>query len=251
MKEFWSEGLPKIFEQFDNSTKIVALFIVMFFIFLIILKGKINIKHFKIFLGFILLLFTIVFIVDRFSNRIKLSNNFILNEDFLDNNNDWNIGQKQRTNSKISNGFLYLSSYQNAWYPLSIFAQEILSNDNIEISTKFKIINSSNGYGGIDWGMDNKQNRLASYLKNPKNLFLGIQNKSNKIDALIDWSENLNINQDDFNEIKIRNVGSNTEFFINGAKIFVTEKLPLVGGRVGFSVFNAQIVVDYITIKKL
>lgn len=253
MKEFWTEGLPKIFEQFDFTNRIVALFIVMFFIMLISLKGKMNAKSLKMLLGFIFILFLTILIFNVLKDNTKSNQQkSTFNEDFIDNRNDWNIGKRQRTTSKINNGYLYFSSNQNALYPLSILLNNLSVNQDIEISCKFRLINNSNdGYGGIEWGKDDKNNSIVAYLNNSKQLFIGLQRNSNNIDALINWEGNLNINKNDFNEILIRNKSNTAEFYINGSKIFTTEKLSLYGERVGFSVFNSEIVVDYLRVNKL
>ena len=131
--------------------------------------------------------------------------------------------------------------------------KELVKNkNNVEIKSSIKCISSNGtlGYCGLDWGMNNSQERLFFYINTVGKIAIGKQEKHQKPFFLLNWASNFNLKNGDFNEIKIRVKNGETSFYINESKIG-SISFDFYGDDVGFSVCNSTIIADFLKIEKM
>lgn len=260
MNSIW-KFIADILKAVNGPWSLIA-FIALCIVWVLLYSKKISKgfleKIIKYFFGLIILLFIIALVFNFLKNKKPDGDiddsTFILNEEYDSNVNNWDLGNRKRLIAEEENGLLSISSNSNAWYPLTIPIEKLISEgENIEISCKYRVSElSQGGFGGLEWSMDNGQkNRLSLCLNNRKEWFLGITSVGEVILPYLKWQSNFNIKNNNFNTIVITYSSGKVKVFINEA--FITDLSPLSfqGNRIGFSLNNAKLQIDYLRIKKI
>ena len=192
-------------------------------------------------------------VTDNIQNETYNDSNYLISEQFNNNNTNWFTGSDEKKSFNVKNGKYYLSHKRNekGW---STYAEKFIdTNKDFEIETKIDKIDGVTNYGyGIMFGKKGTSD-FRFYISS-NGYYKIARLVENKEEVIQKWVTTPNVNTGNLksNKLKIRKEGGFYKFYINDKFTYQTEYEPFFGNDLGFVVYNNQeIAIDFLRVKYL
>jgi len=200
----------------------------------------------------------IVFILTLMSisfSEIKGQSNILLNEEFMDNSRNWDVGKDPDENSEIKLGKYLMDNYSKTnWHWFATSVEVNTKNDFIIESNlnKLKPYNDNDTYG-IMWGTEDPQNCFAFVINTQNQVYSVFSIYGGNWFKLINWRRSSHINYGNAaNKLGIAKIGKELVFVINDEPVDKTPFQEFYGNKIGFYVGpKLTIAVDNLLVKEL
>jgi hypothetical protein len=192
-----------------------------------------------------------------FTIPLEAQNKYLLFEENFDNNqNNWLLGDRAKTNAYIQNGFFYLEGKRpNYNYSRRIEQGYLREHQDFEIEIRLKQIAGTNSRGyALEWGGNSLMNTFYEFwLRNDGSYSIDkFDGSTRKFTDYVAWTPSNLVKINDFNVLKVRKIGQKLQCFINEKAVFETDFPKLYGNEIGFIVPPLSTVeVDYLKINTL
>jgi hypothetical protein len=204
-------------------------------------------------------------IADSFGNCIKTNSLLphkdtsapvvIFFDDFIDNKNNWTIGDNKNVTARIDSGLYYLTARGHAYGE----AQEIKINTrkDFEIETRIKILSGNaehkNYYSMVFWGRDGMDSYYFTFAKDGfSSVELCDSKHQSDCTPMKGSLQKTALNSEDFNVYTIRKTGRTYTFLINGTQVYQMPFAPFFGNLTGFGAGRkVSLAVDYLKVSYL
>ena len=182
------------------------------------------------------------------------SNKVILNEEFNDNSNNWNIYDKPEANIQIINGNFNMQGKMLGKAIISTISSLIDTTIDYRIEAEITKITGidDNGFGLV-WGCLDANNELEFVISGNGQFKITQWQKGLKTE-LIPWTYFSGIKRWDSstNRLRIEKHGNITKFYINDYYVARTKAPKIMDNKVGFIINeNMQISANYLHIEKI
>ncbi len=167
----------------------------------------------------------------------------IVNEEFNDNFNNWPQHSGNILSETFDNGFYVIKN----GLPYAMFYANglIVSYTEYQVETRFKLSSDTIAYGALVWFSDSSDNMNVFAIYNNRYFVIFSGSDTNRVLQVKLKSDA--INSDGFNVLKIRKKGDSTFFYINGIRVYGTDKVAYYGDFFGFSLSGYSVLtVDYL-----
>ncbi|MEQ9303766.1 MAG: caspase family protein, partial [Marinoscillum sp.] len=161
-----------------------------------------------------------------------------MSESFNNNQNNWLVGDRARTNAQIVNGKFYLES-KRAGYNYSRRTEEgyLRSGQDYEITIQIRQVKGTNTRGyGLEWGGNSLDNSFYEFWLRSDGFFSidRFDDSSRSFHDYVPWTYSAAISTNDFNTLKVSKNGDQMTFSINGVQVHQMNAPPILGSEVGF-----------------
>lgn len=184
-----------------------------------------------------ILLFTLISVLISCSSLFAQT--IILNEEFSDNSNSWDIGKDRDENSEIRLGKYLMDNYSKTnWHWFAIETDLDSKNDFLIESS----INKLNSYSkddiyGLMWGTEDPNNCFAFVVNSIDKTYTAFSIYGGTWFNLINWQKSDYINYGNTaNKLGIAKIGKDLVFIINDEPVNKTPFQEFYGKNVGFFV---------------
>ncbi len=181
-----------------------------------------------------------------------LGQNYLLKEDFDNNNNEWPfIATAETYDNQIKNGHLEWRNKSTGYQSSYFFTNEDW-NKNFKITMRLKLASGrKNNLIGLYFSSNQKRTHYYRF---------GISdNGSWRVDAVNDegtlinsgWIKSSAIKSGEYNELEIRKLGNNTFFSINGVTVDFQKDLKEIGKYIAVSTCDSShVLFDYVYVEE-
>lgn len=180
----------------------------------------------------------------------------LLIENFDNNDNLWLLGDRAKTNARISSGLFYLES-KNAKYNYSRRTERafIRNHQDFEITLRIRQVkgDGTRGYG-LEWGGNSLDNSFYEvWLRGDGHYSIDkFDDPTGSFTDYVPWTYSSAIRIDGFNDIRVRKIGAELTYYLNGELVHTMAFPGLMGSEVGFIAPPAGAVeVDFLHISLL
>ena len=182
---------------------------------------KIEVDNFKVYYG------------DNKQSNKKTTSGFVINEEFDNNDNGWDISNTDVATSKISNG-KYIANISSGIYWLDRL-QNLTIDESRDWVMESEMIKKSGSVGyGLTWGGDNGGGRFNFYITNEKTYTIS-RWKSYNVTSYFSGTYSSFINADGItNKLTVKKVGEKIKFYINDNYIAQIDNEAFFGKYFGF-----------------
>ena len=182
---------------------------------------------------FSLILFALIFFTDVSKSQV---NTVVINEQFNDNSNYWDLYDEPESMLSIRNGKYSMKGKMLGRAITSTIDYPGTENDNFKISVELTKLNGidDNGFGLIWGGKD--ENNEYEFVISGNGQFKVIEWKNRIKKDLIAWTFYSNIKKWDntTNRLRIEKRGESIKFYINDNYVAMVLSVENMGNRIGF-----------------
>ena len=174
--------------------------------------------------------------------------NILIDEQFIDNKNNWYEWNYEYSRGKIQNGY-YLFEYQKEnreafWKEIRIDEQKDFT---IEATIK-RLAGKDDHEYGILWGIGKDWDNCYEFLIQPAGYYCYRKRMNASSQNVIDWTESKAV-KNDVNVLTVKKRGMKILFFINGQYVNETNFERFFSDNVGFIIYKQQQVgIDHLQI---
>ena len=176
-------------------------------------------------------------------------------DDFHNNKNNWTVADNKKINSRIDDGFYYLTAPGHAYGE----AQEVKidTRRDFEIETRIKIVSGNaehkNYYSMLFWGREAMDSYYFTFAKDG---FASVEvcDGLKQRDCIVKTGslKKTTLIPDGFNVYMIRKTGRTYFFFINGTQFYTMPFVPFFGNLIGVGAGrNVMLAIDYLKVTYL
>ncbi|RLD69371.1 MAG: hypothetical protein DRI95_00255 [Bacteroidetes bacterium] len=182
------------------------------------------------------------------STSISISqvNTVVINEQFNDNSNYWDVHDEPQSMLNMLNGKYYMEGKMLGRAITSTISTPVTENDNFKISVELTKLNGidDNGFGLIWGGKD--ENNEYEFVISGNGQFKVIEWRNGIKKDLIAWTFFSDIQKWDNakNRLRIEKRGETIKFYINDNYVAVVHSAENMGNRIGF-VINETMEVEF------
>lgn len=171
-------------------------------------------------------------------------------DDFIDNRNNWTIGEDKGSARKITGAYYYFESKDEGnWRDIISVSVDEKKDFEIELKTRF-IKGTDDGYG-LEWGRKSfKDWQLFDFLVNGSGQYTIAKYDQTWFDYVA-WQTSNIVGKTD-NKFTVRKVNNIYYFFLNEQFVHSTDYEPFYGDFIGFKSANKSTIhIDYLRISYL
>ena len=181
-------------------------------------------------------------------------NTVVINEQFNDNSNYWDVHDEPQSMLNMRNGKYYMEGKMLGRSITSTISTPVTENDNFKISVELTKINGidDNGFGLIWGGKD--ENNEYEFVISGNGQFKVIEWKNGIKKDLIAWTFFSNIQKWDnaINRLRIEKRGETIKFYINDNYVAVVHSAENMGNRIGFVINETmEVAFNYLIYEKI
>lgn len=200
-----------------------------------------------------------IIIVLIFSSFLGISvfgqQSFLLNEEFTDNSNNWDVGKDKNENSEIRLGKYLMENYtKNAWNWYAI-ESDLDGNKEFLIESSINKLNSYNNEDiyGLIWGTEDAENCFAFVVNTINQTYTAFSIYGGTWFNLINWQKSNHINYGNTtNKLGIAKIGKDLIFLVNDEPVNKTPAQEFYGKHIGFFVGpKIKIAADNLLVKHI
>ena len=186
----------------------------------------------------------------KYSGVPAIDRHSILNDEFVDNRNNWNLESKY-LDMRIQGTDFYLRNLQNrAIVKRKRFAFDLQGDYEIEIRMRYVRGISSKAIG-LTFGRDKMSNEYNFYFKPDGEYKISRYYQYRSQDIKV-WTREASISKYSYNTLTVRKVRDQWYFFLNRKLVHNTRAYKLFGDDFGFTISGeTAIEVDYLKIHEL
>ena len=198
------------------------------------------------------ILFWLCFSLISYLEIPKNKSEFILKEDFNNNENNWEDDM-----AKISGSQLIVNAPKNEvdnaymqWMELDL--DNINQEKNFIIETKLKQLSGENNPFGLAWGGESGEVHLDFVIDSEKSFSIYQLTKNDKV-TIKEWSYSKFINEKGKdNLLRVEKNGDKALYYINDHLVYEGKYIKFTGNLFGYQVFNnMKVSVDFLIIKEI
>jgi len=173
-------------------------------------------------------------------------NTVVINEQFNDNSNYWDVHDEPESMLNLSNGKYYMKGKMLGRAITSTINTPEIENDDFKISAEFtKLMGIDDNGFGLVWGSKDENNEYE-FVISGNGQFKVIEWKKGIKRDLVAWTFYSNIRKWDnvTNRLRIEKRGNLVRFFINDNYVAMVPSVENLGSRIGF-VINETMEVEF------
>ncbi len=181
-------------------------------------------------------------------------NTVVINEQFTDNSNYWDVQDEPESLLKISNGNYFMKGKMLGRAITSTINAPIIESGDFKISAELTKLNGidDNGFG-IVWSSKDENNEYE-FVISGNGQFKVIQWKGGNKKDLVAWTSYSGIKKWDnaTNRLRIEKKGKIIKFFINDHYVAVVNSIENQGNRIGFVINETmEVMFNYLVYEKI
>ncbi|MEN8123013.1 MAG: hypothetical protein ABFS35_21920 [Bacteroidota bacterium] len=200
---------------------------------------------------FSLILFILIFFMGVSISQV---NTVVINDQFIDNSNYWDIQNEPESLLNMRNGKYFMKGKMLGRAITSTINPTGIENDNFKIYAEITKLNGidDNGFGLIWGGKD--ENNEYEFVISGNGQFKVIEWKNGVKKDLIAWTFYSNIQKWDnaTNRLRIEKRGESIKFYINDNYVAIVHSAENMGNRIGFVINETmEVAFNYIVYEKI
>ncbi len=181
--------------------------------------------------GFLLFAVKFVSAQDFYNDFQSGEKQLIFYDDFINNENNWEIGKNGPITASIQDGFLEVKSTRKHDTKPLLLNSKLDFQKNFEIEANISLSENDKYVSSLRFGCD--QQTEYGYRFSFNNKFFIISKDSSRVDVLT--KQNYNLISRGNNKLTVRKYNHTYYFYINEDRVYTTQKLYIKGSSVGFS----------------